>query len=82
MELSNIMPTLVEKRNAAGARWAAAVSELRSAYTDLSALDHLCRAPSFGQPPDPIPLRHSTYLPDLGGTFADDIPAAIVAHSA
>jgi hypothetical protein len=42
------MTTLVEKRNAAGDRYVAAVSELRAAFVGLSALDHLCRAPSFG----------------------------------
>lgn len=76
------MSTLVEKRNAAGDRYAAAVLELRSAFTDLSALDHLCRAPSFGPQPDVIPLRHPTFAPDVSGSFTDDVAAAVAAHSA
>ncbi len=76
------MPTLTEKRNAAGDRYRAAVVELRAAYTDLSALDRLLNAPGFGPPPDPIPLRHSTFAPDVSGSFVDDVPAAIAAHSA
>jgi len=75
------MPTLTEKRNAAGDRYAAAVVELRAAFTDLSALDRLCRAPSFGPPPEVVPLRHPTFAPDVSGSFVDDIPAAIAAHS-
>jgi hypothetical protein len=74
------MTILVERRNAAGERYAAAVLELRASYTELAALDHLCRAPSFGPSPDPIPLRHPTFAPDVGGTFTDDIPAAIAAR--
>ncbi len=77
------MPTLTEKRNAAGDRYAAAIVELRSAFTDLSALDRLLSAPSFGgSPPDVIPLRHPTFAPNVSGSFTDDIPAAIAAHAA
>lgn len=76
------MTTLVERRNAAGERWAAAVVELRSAFVDLAALDRLLQAPSFGPPPDVVPLRHPTFAPDVSGSFADDVAAAIEAHSA
>ena len=76
------MTTLTEKRNAAGDRWAAAVVELRAAFVDLAALDRLCQAPSFGPPPEVVPLRHPTFAPNISGSFVDDIPAAIAAHAA
>jgi hypothetical protein len=76
------MTSLVELRNAAGDRYAAAVTELRAAFTDLSALDRLCEAPSFGPPPEIVPFRHPTFAPNVSGSFVDDIPAAIVAYSA
>jgi hypothetical protein len=76
------MTTLIEKRNAAGDRYAAAVAELRAAFADLSALDRLLSAPSFGPPPEVVPFRHPTFAPAISGTFTDDIPAAIAAHSA
>jgi len=77
------MTTLVEKRNAAGDRYALAIVELRAAFTDLSALDSLLSAPSFGgSPPDVIALRHPTFAPNVSGSFVDDIPAAIAAHAA
>ena len=28
-----------------------------------------------------VPLRHPTYTPDVSGSFVDNIPAAIAAHS-
>jgi hypothetical protein len=71
------MSTLVEKRNAAGDRYKAAVLELRSAFVSLAALDQLCRGPSFGPPPEVVPLRHPTFLPDLVGSFNDGIGEAI-----
>jgi hypothetical protein len=74
--------TTLEKRNAAGKRYAAAVSELRAAFVDLSALDRLLSAPSFGPPPDIVPLRHPTFAPDVGGSFTDGVAGAIAAHSA
>jgi hypothetical protein len=74
------IPQLIIARATAGARYVAAVIELRAAFTDLSAIDRLCNAPSFGPPPDVIPLRHPTYAPDVGGSFTDDIAAAVVAH--
>ncbi len=75
------MPSLTEKRNAAGDRYAAAVVELRAAFTDLSALDRLLGAPSFGIPPSVIELRHPEFAPNVSGSFADDVPAAIAAQS-
>ena len=80
--VSNIMTTLTEKRNAAGDRWAAAVVELRAAFTDLSALDRLLGAPSFGPPPEIVPFRHPTFAPNVSGSFVDGVAAAIEAYSA
>ena len=79
--LENPMKTLVEKRNAAGDRYAAAVVELRAAFTDLAALDRLLSTPSFGPPPEIVPFRHPTFAPNVSGSFVDDIPAAIAAHA-
>jgi len=76
------MPSMTEKRNAAGDRYALAVSELRAAFVDLSALDRLCGAPSFGMPPNVIELRHPTYAPNVSGSFTDGVAAAVEAHSA
>jgi hypothetical protein len=42
---SHLMTTLVEKLNAAGNRYKAALVELRAAFVDLSALDRLLSAP-------------------------------------
>jgi hypothetical protein len=75
------MTTLTEKRNIAGDRYAAAVTEFRAAFTDLSALDRLLSAPSFGPPPETVPFRHPTFAPNVSGSFVDDIPAAIAAHA-
>jgi hypothetical protein len=76
------MTTLVEKRNAAGDRYAAAVTEFLSARTDLAALDRVCDAPGFGIAPDMILFRHSTFAPALSGSVNDGIAAAIAAHGA
>jgi hypothetical protein len=77
------MPSLSEKRNAACDRYRAAIAELRDAFVDLSALDRLTNAPSFGgPPPNVIELRHPTYAPDVSGSFVDGIADAIAAHSA
>ena len=75
------MTSLTEKRNAAGDRWAAAVVELRAAFVDLAALDRLCQAPSFGAPPEVVPLRHPTFAPNISGSFTDGVAAAIAAHA-
>jgi hypothetical protein len=68
------MTTLVEKRNAAGDRYVAAVSELRAAFVGLSA--SLPRA-FVWPPPDVIGLRHPTFAPDISGSFTDGVPDAI-----
>jgi len=75
------MPTLVDKRNAAGERYSAAVKELRAAFVDLSALDRLCQAPSFGPPPETVPFRHPTFAPTVSGSFIDGIGEAIAAYA-
>src|SRR5258707_9984377 len=55
--------------------------EVRAAFVDLSALDRLLSAPSFGPPPEVVPFRHPTFAPAISGSFTDDIPAAIAAHA-
>jgi hypothetical protein len=70
------MATFKETHDAAGARYAAAIAELRAAYGALAALDRKACTPGFGYPPEIIPLRHSRYAPDVSGTFADDVRAA------
>jgi hypothetical protein len=76
------MNKLVKERNAAGDRYGKALAELRAAFVDLSALDRLLSAPSFGPAPDIVPLRHPTYAPDISGSFTYGIADAIAAHSA
>ena len=76
------MPSLVEKRNAAGDRYRAAVQEFLASRTDLAALDRLCDAPGFGIPLDIVPLRHSTFAAALSGSVTDGVAAAIEAYSA
>lgn len=71
------MSELVQNRNAAGERYAAALVALRDAYTELAALDQVCRAPTFGPPPNPIELRHPTFAPDFGGSFTDSVLEAV-----
>ncbi len=70
------MPTLTEKRIAAGERYAASVRELRESFAELAVLDEACNAPSFGEPPEIVPLRHPTFAPNVSGNFGDDIAAA------
>jgi hypothetical protein len=65
------LPELITHRTTAGARYVAALTELRAAFGDLSAIDRLLalKTPfepvvSFGGPqPDVIPLRHPTFCP-------------------
>lgn len=64
------MASFTEKRIQAGERYAAAVRELREAFGELSVLDQRCGAPSFGQSPDVVPLRHPIFTPNLSGCFA------------
>lgn len=70
------MPTLIEKRIAAGERYASAVRELRAAFAELAVFDQACQAPSFGTPPEVVPLRHPTFAPNVSGSFGDDVVAA------
>jgi hypothetical protein len=92
------LPELIAHRATAGARYVAAVTELRAAFGDLSAIEKiLCGpgktpVPTFGgDQPDPIPLRHPTYLTGdshtanaaaVSGSFADDTSAAFAVRSA
>jgi hypothetical protein len=89
---------LITHRAEAGARWVAAVTELRAAFGDLSAIERLLSGPgktpvpSFGgSQPDPIPLRHPIYAPGgagtpnntiVSGSFEDDVKAAFAVRSA
>lgn len=73
---------LLVHRATAGTRWQAAVTEARSAYGDLAAIEQILNAnvgstASFGTPPDVIPLRHPVYAPDISGSFGDDVRAAL-----
>jgi hypothetical protein len=74
------MPTFGEQiqdqHDAAGARYLAAVTELRAAYGALAAFDRKAGAQGFGIPPEIVPIRHSVYAPDVAGSFADDVRAA------
>jgi hypothetical protein len=73
------MLSLQQRRLEAGDRYRAAVLEMRAAFVQLSALDRLCQAPSFGPPPAVVEMRHPTFLPDLSGSWTDGISAAIEA---
>jgi hypothetical protein len=64
-------------RAAAGARYRAAVIELREAFTELAAWDQLLRAPSFGPAPEVVPLRHPEFADDIVGSFTDGIRATV-----
>jgi hypothetical protein len=54
------MATFKEKHDAAGARYAAAVAELRAAYGELAAFDRKASMPGFGYPPEIVPLRQGS----------------------
>jgi hypothetical protein len=64
---------LLAKREAAGARYAAAVAEFREALVDLAALDGALKGKtvddirSFGNFPDVLSLRHPVYAADESG---------------
>ena len=79
---------LITHRATAGARYVAAVAELRAAFGDLGAIERLLEpkvgtTPTFGGPrPDPIPLRHPVYAPNIGGSFQDDVMSAYAVRSA
>jgi hypothetical protein len=84
------LPELIAHRDTAGARYVAAVTELRAAFGDLGAIERLLEnakagypVPTFGGPrPNPIPLRHPKYLPKLGGSFQDDVLSAYAVRAA
>lgn len=71
------MATFQEMHDQAGARYKAAVLELRAAYGLLGALDRKVDAQGFGIPVDVVSLRHRRYAPDISGSFADDVAAAL-----
>jgi hypothetical protein len=85
------MSTLIEltaHRATAGARYSAAVAELRAAFGDLAAIERLIESKlgqigTFGGPrPDPIPLRHPVYAPNVSGGFEDDVRTALAIRAA
>jgi hypothetical protein len=82
------LPELTAHRATAGARYVAAVAELRAAFGDLGAIERLLESKvgtigTFGGPrPDVIPLRHPVYAPNVSGGFEDDVRAAFATRSA
>jgi hypothetical protein len=76
------LPELITHRATAGARYVAALAELRAAFGDLGVIERLLESKvgttaTFGGPrPDPLPLRHPIYAPNVGGSFEDDLRAA------
>ena len=76
------LPELIAARLTAGANYVTALNNFRVALVELAALDqvlsspaigHDNSAPTFGQLPDPVALRHPVYAPTFGGRFADDV---------
>lgn len=70
------------KRESAGRRYAAAVAELKEAWAELSALDHLLANRNFGHDAHlrsfvgdmhglPSVLCHPVYAPSAGGRWSD-----------
>lgn len=81
---------LVAARTTAGARYVAAIAELRASYGDLAAIEKLlvtnrvaytANLQTFGERPDVITLRHPTYAPNVGGSFEDDVLSAFATRS-
>jgi hypothetical protein len=74
---------LQEAREAAGARFAAAVDELHLAFVDLAALDHVLanagvnvggeQLATLGSPPDLWSLAHPKYAPFQAANWNDEI---------
>ena len=72
-------------RDAAGARFRAAVEELHEAFVDLAALDHALAnghvnvgaepLQTLGQPPDLWSLAHPKYCPYQPANWNDEIKA-------
>ena len=79
---------LTSHRATAGARYTAAVAELRAAFGDLAAIERLLESKmgsiaTFGGPrPDVIPLRHPVYAPNVGGSLEEDVRTAFAVRSA
>jgi hypothetical protein len=76
--------TLQTNRATAGARYVAAVTEIRSAIVDLAAHDELVGVMNGGHVPGfALPImsivgyHHGTYLPDPKGNWGDDVRARI-----
>jgi hypothetical protein len=65
---------------AAGARYRAAVLELRQAWGELAAIERVtfpATGGRFGAPPDVVSLRHPEFADDMHGSFADDMHAVL-----
>ncbi len=81
---------LIAYRQTAGARYAAAVTELIAAMVDLKGLDLALenevvayRRPSqsFGPPPDVISLRHAEFAPDVACDWHKEFMASLASHT-
>jgi hypothetical protein len=87
---------LATHRTEAGARYIAALTEIRAAYGDLAAIGLLmstkgAKTPSFGPAPDVIAFRHGTFCPGgagtpnnalVSGSWSDEMRAAYATRSA
>lgn len=75
-------------RSTAGTAYVNALATFAAAYINLSALDSLMLSavnpatPSFGPPPDTIPLRHAQFSPDGVAPWANAIATRRVAAEA
>jgi hypothetical protein len=77
-----VISDLIAARDAAVSDYASKLAAFRTSYVELSALDRVLAGygnarPTFGPPPDLIPLRHPYAAPDFGGNLADDIAASM-----
>jgi L-alanine-DL-glutamate epimerase-like enolase superfamily enzyme len=73
---------LMKARDAAGARYLAAIAEMRAAAVELASLDlaareHGCPVPTFPCPPEalPVQLRHERFADGYAWArgFSDDV---------
>lgn len=78
---------LISARDAAVTDYASKVSDLRTAYTTLAALDialgspmiaYASQRPGFGDIPDVATFRHAFANPNEGGSLQADINAQVV----
>lgn len=75
---------LLIHRDTAGARYAAAVAELRAATIDLAAIESVLvnmnagrmSLQTFAGFPSGVTLRHAKYAPNVGDIWSEDIAAA------